>query len=457
MFTTLMLSRIQFGFTIGFHILFPTLNIGLAIFLCIMEGLWLKTRQIHYLKICRFYTKIFALTFGMGIVSGVVLSYELGTNFSGFTKAVGEVLGPLFAYEVMSAFFLEAGFLGIMLFGWKRVNPKMHYFATLLVTIGTVISAFWIMSANSWMQTPTGYYLEGTRFVVSHWAEVIFNPSFMPRYLHMLLASLLTMCFVVAGVSSWYLLKNRYQDIAKPCLAVVIILAAVAAPIQLFIGDRVGLNILRYQPLKTAAIEGNWNTMQGAPFVLFAIPDVNQGKNLFEVSIPYGASLINTHSLSGTLLGLNSVPKEDQPVVPVTFFAFRIMLAIGMLFIFSAWVGLWLLFRNKLFTSTWYLRACTLIGPLGFIAAIAGWLTAESGRQPWVVYGLLRTKDAVSQIMPEQVFISLALFIMGYGVIFSFYLYYLFKTISKAPASLDVPTITIGYMPQPKDKEFEDE
>lgn len=457
MLSTLILSRIQFGFTIGFHIIFPTLNIGLAIFLCIMEGIWLKTKKTEYLKICKFWTKIFALTFGMGIVSGVVLSYELGTNFGGFTKAVGEVLGPLFAYEVMSAFFLEAGFLGVMLFGWKKVPPKMHYFATLLVTIGTIVSAFWIMSANSWMQTPSGYFMEGSKFAVQSWVDVIFNPSFIHRFLHMLIASILTACFVIAGIASWYLIKDRFLDIAKPCLMMVILLASVASPLQLFIGDRVGLVIRQNQPLKTAAIEGIWNTGPDVPFLIFAIPDQNQGKNLFQIGIPFGASLINTHSIHGKLIGLNSVPKEYQPVVPITFFAFRVMLAIGMLFIVASWLGLWLLFRKKLYTTGWYLKLCVLLSPLGFIAAICGWLTAESGRQPWVVYGLLQTKDAASIVSAEHVLISLGLFIIGYGFIFNFYLYYLFKTIRKGPTELEVPPLTLGYMPHPQDEDLNNE
>lgn len=457
MLSTLLLSRIQFGFTIGFHILFPTLNIGLAIFLCIMEGMWLKTKKKQYHNICKFWTKIFALTFGMGVVSGVVLSYELGTNFGGFTKAVGEVLGPLFAYEVMSAFFLEAGFLGIMLFGWKRVNPKMHYFATLLVTTGTVISAFWIMSANSWMQTPAGYFLQGGKFTVNNWSDVVFNPSFLDRFTHMLLASILTACFVVAGVSSWFLLHHRFQEMAKPCLKIVIMLAAIIAPLQLLVGDRVGLIVRHYQPMKTAAMEGNWNTMQGAPLILFAIPDAEKSKNRFELSIPYAASLINTHSLHGTLLGLNAVPKTDRPSVLTTFFAFRIMVAIGLFFILSAWIGLWLLFRNRLYKTRWFLRILTLCIPFGFMAAIAGWLTAETGRQPWIVYGLLRTANAASPIPMEQVLISLTLFVIGYGIIFSFYLYYLIKTIRKGPEAIDEPAVTLAYMPHPSDEELDHE
>jgi cytochrome d ubiquinol oxidase subunit I len=453
--STVLLSRIQFGFTIGFHIIFPTLNIGLAVFICILEGLWLKTKNQQYLKLCKFWTKIFALTFGMGVVSGVVLSYELGTNFNGFTNAVGEVLGPLFAYEVLSAFFLEAGFLGIMLFGWKKVNPRVHYFATLLVTLGTIISAFWILSANSWMQTPSGFYLTANKFVVHSWLAVIFNPSFIPRYLHMMLASFLTASFVVAGISSWYLLKKRDADLAQPCLKLAICLAAITSPLQLFLGDQIGLNIYRYQPLKTAAMEGNWNTMQGAPFVVFAIPDQNQGRNLFEISIPHLASLVNTHSWNGTLLGLNSVARANQPVVPATFFAFRVMVAIGLLFILVSWLGLYFFFTNQLVSKKWFLLLCTYLSPLGFIAAIAGWITAESGRQPWVVYGLLRTQDAASPITYEQVLISLILFIFGYIFVLSFYLYYLFKTIHKGFQELDVPPLTLSYIPQPKDEALE--
>lgn len=452
--STVLLSRIQFGFTIGFHILFPTLNIGLAIFISIMEAIWLKTKKPEYLNICRFWTKIFALTFGMGVVSGIVLSYELGTNFGRFTHAVGEVLGPLFAYEVMSAFFLEAGFLGIMLFGWKRVNPKMHYLSTLLVTIGTIISAFWILAANSWMQTPSGYYLVGTKFTVDTWYHVIFNPSFIHRYLHMILASTLTVCFVVAGICSWYLLKKRHEEVAKPCIAFVISLATIIAPLQIIIGDMVGLIVHHYQPIKTAAMEGNWNTMQGAPLVLFAIPDKNQRRNLYEISIPYGASLFNTHSLHGTLQGLNSVPKTDWPVVLATFFSFRIMAGIGFLFLFAAWLGIILLWRKTLFSHKWLLRLYTLIAPLGFLAAVAGWITAECGRQPWIVYGLLRTADGASVVALRDVMISLGLFILGYGVILGFYLYYLFKIIRKGPEKMELekPALTLGYLPFPKDE-----
>jgi cytochrome d ubiquinol oxidase subunit I len=431
---TLLLSRIQFGFTIGFHILFPTLNLGLALFLVIMEGLWLKTQKIVYLKIAKFWTKIFALTFGMGVVSGIVLSYELGTNFGHFTNAVGGVLGSLFAYEVLSAFFLEAGFLGVMLFGWEKVGTKLHYAATCLVMVGTAISAFWIMSANSWMQTPAGFVIEKGKYVVDNWWAVIFNPSFIGRYLHMLLASYVTSAFVIAGVSAWYLLKQRHVEFAKKCLSFVIVAGLILVPIQIFLGDSVGLKVLKYQPLKTAAMEGVWETGPGKPLLLFALPDQKAQKNRFEVAIPKGASLINTHSFNGVLEGLKSVSPNNQPKVLPVFFTFRVMVGIGLLMLAVAAIGVLLLIRGKLYTNRLFLRLCTLIAPLGFLATISGWLTAELGRQPWAVYQLMRTADAVSVIPVGHVVTSLILFIVVYGIVFSFYLYYFLKVIRKGPA-----------------------
>ncbi len=447
---TILLSRIQFGFTIGFHILFPTLNIGLATFLCIMEAAWLKNRNPAYLKICKFWTKIFALTFGMGVVSGVVLSYELGTNFGRFTAAVGSVLGPLFGYEVLSAFFLEAGFLGIMLFGWNRVSPILHYLATLLVAIGTLISAFWIMSANSWMQTPAGFIFENGKFIVADWWQVVFNPSFVPRFIHMVMASYVTCVFVVAGVSAWYLLHQRHLDVAKPGFSFALGAALILVPLQVLIGDMVGLTMFEHQPMKTAAMEGNWQTMQGAPLILFAIPDPKQEKNHYEIGIPYGASLFNTHQLKGTLPGLTEVPAADRPIVTPVFFGFRVMVGIGLLFLIIAIWALVLRLRKRLYASHLLQRLCILVSPLGFIATIAGWITAESGRQPWSVYGLLRTKDSVSAVAPEHVMISLGLFILVYGIIFAFYLYYLFKFIGKGPTSLEQPPTTIAYLHHPE-------
>lgn len=434
MLDTIVLSRVQFGFTIGFHILFPTLNIGLALFLVTMEGLWLKTKNPIYLSICRFWTKIFALTFGMGVVSGIVLSYELGTNFGPFINAVGGVLGPLFAYEVLSAFFLEAGFLGVMLFGWERVTPRLHFSATLLVMVGTTISAFWILSANSWMQTPAGYHIANGRYIVDSWWQVIFNPSFMPRYLHMLMASYVTTCFVIAGVSAWHLLKGSHIDFAKRCLSFALGAALILAPLQVLLGDLVGIKVYEHQPLKTAAMEGIWQTQRGAPLVLFAIPDTQQETNRFAVTIPYGASLINTHHADGEMLGLSGVAASDRPAVMTTFFMFRIMVGIGFLMLGIAIYAAWLRLRKKLFTSPNFLRLCILVGPLGFISTIAGWMTAESGRQPWIVYNLMRTAAGAAAVPWQQVFTSLILFILVYGVVFSFYLIYTLRLIKKGPA-----------------------
>ena len=417
---TVLLSRIQFGFTIGFHILFPTLNIGLAIFLAIMEGIWLKTRRPVYMKICRFWMKIFALTFGMGVVSGLVLSYELGTNFGSFTAAIGEILGPLFGYEVLTAFFLEAGFLGVMLFGWKKVGPKLHFMATLMVTIGTVISAFWIISANSWMQTPTGFHMEGTKYVVSSWTAAILNPSFLHRYFHMLLASMVTTSFVVAGVSAWFLVHKRHEVFARKAMSFALWAALILTPTQIFVGDMVGLIVHNYQPIKTAAIEANWNTMNGAPLILFAIPDQKHERNLFAVKIPKGASLINTHKLNGKLQGLTSVPRKDRPHVAPVFFTFRIMVGIGVLLFFVAFYGLFLRWRGTLFTNRLYLKVLPWLTPLGFIATVSGWMTAEIGRQPWVIYNHMRISDGASHVPYIHVAISLASFILVYGVIFSF-------------------------------------
>ncbi|MBA2653017.1 MAG: cytochrome ubiquinol oxidase subunit I [Tatlockia sp.] len=431
------LSRIQFAFSIGFHILFPTLNLGLAVFLVIMEGVWLKTRNPVYLKICKFWTKIFALTFGMGVVSGIVLAYQIGTNFGPFIAQFGNILGALFAYETLTAFFLEAGFLGVMLFGWKRVPPGLHFTATLLVTLGTTISAFWILSANSWMQTPSGYELVNGKYIVANWWDVVFNPSFIPRFIHMVLASYATTCFVVAGVSSYFLLKKQHLSVAKTCLSFAMWAALIIVPLQIFIGDTVGVVVYHHQPLKTAAMEANWTTQKGAPLVLFAWPSQEKQQNEFAITIPKMASFLNTHEWDGSLVGLDSVAKADQPRVAPVFFTFRIMVGIGFLMLALALIALLLRLRKTLYSARLFHQLCLLVVPLGFIASICGWLTAEMGRQPWVVYNLMKTKDSVSAVGMEEVIISLVLLIIAYGVVFSFYLYYLFKLIRLGPMELD--------------------
>ncbi|MCD6047343.1 MAG: qxtA [Gammaproteobacteria bacterium] len=434
--TAVLLSRIQFGFTIGFHILFPSFNLGLAWFIVVCEAIWLKTQRGIYLQISQFLAKIFALTFGMGVVSGIVLGYELGTNFAPLIAQVGNILGPLFAYEVLSAFFLEAGFLGIMLFGWQRVNPKIHFIATLLVALGTSISAFWIMSANSWMQTPAGYQIVEGKFSVNDWGQVIFNPSFVWRFLHMEMASWVTTCFVIAGVSAWYLIRNQHEEFAKICFRFSLAAALPIITLQILLGDLVGLKIHEYQPLKTAAMEAVWRTEKSAPFIVFAIPDQTQEKNHYVIKIPYAASLLNTHHLNGELIGLTTVPAADRPLVWPVFFMFRIMLAIGFFYLAVALYAQWLSWRKTLFTQKSFFNLCLIISPLGFVSTLAGWITAETGRQPWVIYGLMRTSKAASTLDARQVILSLILFILAYGLVFSFYLFYLFRLIRLGPKTI---------------------
>ena len=416
--TALLLSRIQFGLTIGFHILFPTLTIGLALLLLAHESLWLATRREIYLRSCQFWSRIFAVNFGMGVVSGIVLSYEIGTNFAGFSEATGNVLGPLFSYEVLTAFFLEAGFLGIMLFGWTRVPPWLHWLSTLMVAVGTLISAFWILAANSWMHTPAGFEIRDGVFFVTDWWAVVFNPSFPYRYVHMVLASLLTTAFVAAGVGAWYVLRDRHAAFGRMTLRLAVITAAILAPLQIVAGDFHGLNTLEHQPMKVAAMEGHWETDAGVPLLLFAWPDDEAETNHFEVGIPRLASLILTHDPDGVVQGLTEVPAEDRPPVAPVFFSFRVMVGIGLLFLLLAYVGVWLLWRRRLYVQRSYLRALIAASPLGFFAVIAGWLTTEIGRQPWVVAGLMRTADSGSPtVQASEVATSLALFIGVYSLL----------------------------------------
>jgi cytochrome d ubiquinol oxidase subunit I len=431
-----LLSRIQFGFTIGFHILFPTLNIGLATFLAIMEGKWLKTRNPLYLNICQFWSKIFALTFGMGVVSGIVISYQLGTNFGPFIQKAGSVIGTFFLYEVLAAFFLEAGFLGIMLFGWDKVNPKMHYMATVMVMVGTTLSALAIMAANSWMQTPAGFQEINGQYVVHNWLQVIFNPSYVPRVLHMMGASYVTTSFFIAGVSAWHLLKKQHIVFSKYCFKFALGAAFILSILQLFLGDHLGLNVQRTQPLKTAAIESIWETHKGVRLLLFAWPDTKLEKNHYEIGIPKLASLLNTHRLDGELIGLKSVPRQDRPSPIIPFFTFRLMVGIGLVLIAISLYAVWLWARGALFTQPWFYVICVLATPLGFIATILGWMTAEVGRQPWVIYGWMRTTEAASPLLSRQVLTSLILLFIVYSIVFAFYLYYLFKVIQKGPGQM---------------------
>lgn len=428
------LSRVQFGFTISFHILFPAFSIGLITFIALFEGIWLKTRNPQYLNICKFWTKVLALTFGMGIVSGIVMEFQLGTNWSRFTEKVGSVLGALFTYEVLTAFFIEAGFLGVLFFGWNRVKPGFHYIATLLALVGVTLSAFWIMSANSWMQSPDGAFFHNGKFEVVNWWHVIFNPTFLIRYTHMMLATYIASFLVIAGVSSYYLLQNRFLFFAKTCFSFSMWALLVLLPLQIAVGDSVGLKVLKYQPIKTAAMEGLWETQKGAPLLLFALPNQQAEKNNAEISIPHLASLINTHHWDGELLGLKSVPKEDRPVVAVVFWSFRVMVGLGLMLFLVALTGLYLRFKNRLYDTRWFLKTCIAITPVGFVCIIMGWFTAEFGRQPWVVYHYLRTVQAHSPISLHHVLTTLIAIIFVYGIIFGYYYFqYFFKMIAKGP------------------------
>jgi cytochrome d ubiquinol oxidase subunit I len=440
MLTTLFLSRLQFAFTMAIHIIFPAFSIGLVSFLVFMEGAWLKTKNPVYYQIIRFWTKVFALTFGMGVVSGIVMEFQLGTNWAGFAKQVGSVLGPLFIYEVMSAFFVEAGFIGILIFGWNKVGAKLHYLATIMVTIGTLISAYWILSANSWMQHPIGYtQLADGKYIATDWLAIMFNPYNLPRYLHMVMAAWLTTSFVIISISSYYLIRSLHIEFAKKCLRFAIIAVMILIPIQIFIGDVAGVNVYKEQPLKTAAMEGLWETEKGAPTILFAIPSNTQQKNLFEFgSIPHGSAILNTHQYNGELIGLKTVAPDDQPEVWLVFFSFRIMAGLGLLMLGYAIVATFLLARNKLYSNRKILFLSQFMAPIGFIALLTGWITAEVGRQPWAIYGLVRTADAVSNVSKHDVMIGFALIFIVYVIIFGvFYFYFLDKTIKKGPADID--------------------
>ncbi|WP_115717217.1 cytochrome ubiquinol oxidase subunit I [Gallaecimonas mangrovi] len=432
-----LLSRLQFAWTVSLHILFPTMTIGLAVLIATWEGLWLKTRDPRYLQLAKFWIKPFAITFGSGVVTGIVLSYEFGTNFSEFSHIVGPVLGPLMTYEVMTAFFLEAGFLGVMLFGWQRVGEKLHFFATVVVAIGTVLSAFWILAANSWMQTPAGYAFEGGQYVPVDWFKVIFNPSFPIRLVHMLLATFLTANFLVAGISAWFLLKGYDREFAKRGLSLSLWFILILAPLQAFVGDEHGLEVKEHQPVKLAAMEGIWDKVEHSPALrLFAIPDEKTETNHLEVKIPYLASIILTHSLHGEVQGLKSVPAQDRPPLLPVFFAFRVMVGLGVLMVLVAFFANWQRRGARLYENKWLLKLLVLMTPAGLIATVAGWWVVEIGRQPWLVYGLVRTEQVVSKLPAERVAISFALFVVTYLALLTAFLHFYRKLVRKGPPDM---------------------
>ena len=419
----LILARVQFAANITFHILFPTITIALAWVLLFFRLRWLKTRDgpdpalaQGWLDAYRFWTKVFALSFALGVVSGITMSFQFGTNWPGFMEKAGNIAGPLLAYEVLTAFFLEAGFLGVMLFGHGKVSERVHLMSSFLVAFGTTLSAFWILALNSWMQTPAGHEVINGELHVKSWLEVIFNPSFPYRFSHMVLASALTCAFLLVGLSAWQLLRGVGQRSAPRVLRVGLTLAATLIPVQIFVGDMHGLNTLQHQPAKIAAMEGVWETERGAPLLLFAIPDDTERKNHFALGVPKVASLILTHELDGEIKGMNDFPGAHPPPLPV-FFAFRIMVGMGLLMLATSWLGWWLYRRTQWQASRlprpllWLFAGMTFSG---WIATVAGWYVTEIGRQPFIVYGLLRTADVVSTQPSSMIGLTLVLYITLY-------------------------------------------
>jgi cytochrome d ubiquinol oxidase subunit I len=430
------LSRVQFGFVMSFHILFPAFTIGLSWWLVFLEAGWLKRREQRLIDLYFFWLRIFAVSFAMGVVSGIVMSFQFGTNWSRFSVAAGNVIGPLLGYEVLTAFFLEATFLGVMLFGWRRVSERMHFFATVMVACGTLVSTFWIIAANSWMQTPAGHELrEGVFFPLDWWA-VIFNPSFWTRLPHMVLAAFLTSAMVVGGVAAHYLLRGRHPAEARVMLRCALAFVAIAAPLQVVVGDLHGLAVREYQPAKLAAIEARWETARGVPLTLFAIPDEAAETNRYAIDVPRLGSLILTHEWNGEVKGLKDFPPDQRPPVKPPFYAFRVMVGVGLLMLALAGTGLWRWWRGTLFDARWYLHGWRLLAPAGFVAVLAGWYTAEIGRQPWIVYGLMRTADGFSgTVAGGTVLASLVTFIVVYAIVFGFGTRFLFKLVRTGPTA----------------------
>lgn len=434
----LLLSRIQFGFVISFHILFPAFTIGLAHWLAFIEWRWLKTRDDLWRDLYFFWLKVFAVSFGMGVVSGIVMSFQFGTNWAVLSEKAGNILGPLLSYEVLTAFFLEAGFLGVMLFGWKRVSDRLHFFATGMVAIGTLISTFWIISANSWMQTPQGYTIDAQGVLQpADWWAIVFNPSFPYRLAHMVLAAFITTCFVIGGVSAWYLRRGVHIDAGKRMLVHAMAFAAIAVPLQIVAGDLHGLNVREHQPVKLAAMEAHWHSEgegKGVPLVLFAVPNEREERNDYEIAIPQLGSLVLTHTLRGEIQPLTAVPREDRPPVKPVFYAFRVMVGLGVLMLVLAFGSLWAWKRGKLFESKLLLDGWRWLSPGGFVALLAGWYVVEIGRQPYTVYGVLRTADSVSpNVQAAAVLSSLVVYAAAYFFIFGFGVWYLRKLLLIGP------------------------
>jgi cytochrome d ubiquinol oxidase subunit I len=453
----LVLARLQFAFTISFHFIFPAFSIGLASYLAVLEALWLKTGKALYLDLFKYWLKIFAIAFAMGVVSGIVMSYQFGTNWSVFSDRAGPVIGPLMAYEVLTAFFLEAGFLGVMLFGMDKVGKTLHFAATCMVALGTAISAFWILSVNSWMQTPVGFEMgaNGQFLPGPSWWAIVFNPSFPYRLVHTVIAAYLTTAMVVGGAGAWHLLRNRENRHARKMFSMAMWMAALVAPVQIFAGDMHGLNTLEHQPAKVMAMEGHFESHpEGAPLILFGIPNAEEKRVDYAIKIPGLSSLILAHEWGAPLVGLDTIPDDEEPPVWIVFWSFRIMVAIG--FAMLA-LGLWSMiarWRGKLYQWPWLHRAALVMGPSGFVAVIAGWVTTEVGRQPWVIYGLLRTAEARSPLDAPAVAASLIAFVIVYFAVFGVGTWYILRLMSAPPHPHETgvegaPIRTAGITPGP--------
>lgn len=432
----LTLARSQFAFTISFHFLFPAFSIGLASFLFVLEALWLRSGRGVYANLYRYWLKVFAIVFGMGVVSGIVMSYQFGTNWAVFSDRAGPVIGPLMAYEVLTAFFLEAGFLGVMLFGITKVGPRLHFFATAMVALGTLLSATWIISVNSWMQTPTGFLINaaGQYVPAGSWIDIVFNPSFPYRLVHTVVAAFLTTALVVSGVGGWHLLRDQGNLGARKMLAMGLGMVTVMAPVQILAGDAHGLNTLEHQPAKVLAMEGHFQAHRsGAPLILLGIPSDRDERVRYAVEIPKLSSLILKHDVNAPMPGLKDFPKDRRPPVRIVFWSFRVMVGLGFaMLVLGAW-GIWARLRRRLYDTPMLHRFAVGMGPAGFIAVLAGWITTEVGRQPWVIYGHLLTADARSPIGAPAVAASLVAFIIVYFVVFGMGTWYVLRLLSKPP------------------------
>ena len=434
------LARIQFAFTMSFHILFPAITIGMASYLAVLELCWLRTKRQVYVDLYHFWLKIFAVTFGMGVVSGIVMAYQIGTNWSYLSEFAGSVMGPILSYEVLTAFFLEAGFLGVMLFGWNRVGPALHFVATCMVAIGTLISATWILGANSWMQTPQGYAIEGGRMVPVDWIAIIFNPSFPYRLVHMVIAAYLTTALLVGASGAWHLLRGRDNPAVRKMMSMAMWMILLVAPVQAIVGDFHGLNTLKHQPAKLAAMEGHWQNHPGeaVPLLLFGIPDMEEERTRYAVGIPHLGSIILTHTMDGQIPALKDFPREDRPNSLMVFWSFRLMVGLGLLMIA---LGAWSLFLRRggrLFANRAFQRFALWMGPAGLVAILAGWVTTEVGRQPWVVYGVLRTADAVSPHGAVSLGLTLLRFVVSYMFVFGAGTGYVLRMIRKGPQHFEL-------------------